>query len=289
MGTMLTDTSKLMGLAAALSLAVTPAGAAELPVVSKAATQVETGAPENASNHRYGYRRYRNRIDAGDVIAGVAILGTIAAIASAGRRDRYSDRYEPPYRDRDYRYVRQGRAERYDSRGMERAVDMCIEEVERGRDRVSDIDNASRDRDGWRVSGTLENGGSWNCFIDNDGRIRDVDTGQTYPRTGDGDGYYSGADLGERGEQWSDDAYARARASTRTATDAEYTYRDQPNYDLPDDSGPQPAYPGGPVPGEDGYGDDGYADTPEVTPDGGWEGDGRYDTAEAPDFSQPGN
>ena len=277
---MLRKSATIAGLAAALSMTVTPAAAAEMPHASSLPAQVETGAPQDANNHRYGYRRYRNRSGIGDVIAGVAIIGTIAAIANAARGDRYRDRYDPRYRDRDYRYDRRGeydRRERYDSSGMDRAADMCVAEVERGRERVDDIDNATRGTDGWRVSGTLENGGGWDCWIDNDGRIRDVNFGGAYSARSSDGGYY--ADMGKAGQQWSADAYARARAATRTAADGEYAYRTEPAYDVQQDSGPQPAYPGGPLPGEEGYGD------AAATDDGGWEGDGRYSTAQAPDFT----
>ena len=303
---MLARTPTIASLLAAVSLAATPAAAAELPTVSDAGARVETGAPISANNHRYGYRRYRNRVGAGEVIAGVAILGTIAAIASASRQDRYRDRYDPRYRDRDYRIdrgARYERGERYDSRGIDRAVDMCVDAVERDRDNVNAVDNAARAADGWRVSGTLENGGGWSCWIDNSGRIRDIDMnagrGGDYS-AGYGTGYdddpysddrYGAVDPEPAGDQWSEQAYARARATTRTPADGGYTYRDRGDgayagSDYGDEggdymagTGAQPAYPGGPLPGEEGYGD--AADT---SGDGGWEGDGRYDTAQSPDF-----
>ncbi|WP_271078240.1 hypothetical protein [Aurantiacibacter sp. MUD61] len=235
-------------IAAAISLGATPAAAVKLPMPSGNAAQIETGAAAE-QNHHHRWRRYdrrhRNRVDAGDVIAGVLVLGTIAAVAGVfdgddDRRDRNRERER--YRDRDYDN-RDYRGDRYESGGIERAADMCVEQVERGRDRVSDVRDASRRSDGWHVSGTLEAGGNWNCWIDNDGRIRNIDFGASNYPVGD----YSA------GDQWDDGAYARARANTRTPGDGAYTYRSADASDA-QTSAPQPDYPGGPLPGEEGYG-----------------------------------
>ncbi|WP_340589248.1 hypothetical protein [Erythrobacter alti] len=277
-------------LAAALSMIATPAAAVELPDMSgsgfaSADVEVNTGEAADQNQHRhYRRHRHRNRVDAGDVIAGVLVLGTIAAIAGSSRsrdRDRdYRDRDYPDrdYRDRDYRDDRGG----YDRRGMERAVDMCIDQIERGRDEVDDISSARRTSDGWRITGTLENNESWSCWIDNDGRVRNVDVGAPSYSYDDAGDFTAAAPAGE---QWDEGAYARARATTRTASDSEYTYREEPRVTATSD-GPRPSYPGGPLPGEEAYGDEGYGDngydnSPTV--------DGRYSTAEAPDFEQPGS
>ncbi len=278
---MIAQPSKLTtgaALAAALSMVAAPAAAVDLPYLGAAASaaKVETGAAADQNHHRYRHRRHRDRgVDAGDVIAGVLVLGTIAAIAGAGRnRDRDRDYRERDYRDRDYRESDNRRD--YDSRGLDNAAEMCVEQIERGRDRVEDVSSARRTSDGWRVTGTLTDGAGWNCWIDNDGRIRSVDLGtQDYSYDADA-GYPSSAAAAPAGNQWDDNAYARARAGTRTAADSEYAYRAEPEY-TPNAADPQPAYPGGPIAGEEEYGN---------TPEGG---DGRYTTAEAPDFPQPGN
>ncbi|MBH5322219.1 hypothetical protein [Aurantiacibacter sediminis] len=244
-------------LAAALSLVATPASAVELPLPSGNAAQVETGAAAEQSHHhrwrRYD-RRHRNRVDAGDVIAGVVVLGTIAAIAGVfdGDDDRRDRRNRDWDRDRDYDN-RDYRGDRYESGGIERAADMCVEQVERGRDRVSDVLEANRRADGWYVSGTLEAGGSWNCWIDNDGRIRNIDFGASAFPASD---YAAGqrAPVPSAGEQWDDSAYARARANTRTPGDDAYTYRN-PEAPIVQASAQQPDYPGGPLPGEEGLGE----------------------------------
>lgn len=240
-------------LAASFSMAATPAAAVELPVVSTTPVQIETGAAADQAQYRYRHGRYdryrhgryrhRDRVDAGDVIAGVLVLGAIAAIADAANdhdRDRYRERDER-YRDYDDYDDRDD----YDSSGLERAADMCVDAVERDRQRVEDVDTAQRTGEGWYVSGRLSDGASWQCWIDNNGRISDVEiSGTDYSARDDYD--Y------EAGEQWSDDAYARARASAATPADDTYTYRDQP-------AAARPAYPGGPVEGEEGYPvDEGY-------------------------------
>ena len=198
-------------LAAAFSLLVTPAAAVDLP--KPAAVQAHDGDALNAERHRH-WRRDRNDIDAGDVVAGVVILGAIAAIAGAAKnrrdRDPYGDRY--PRRGDDFGYRTPGGYDRSDGRGIDRAVDMCVGEVERGRERVGSVDSAARSGDGWHVSGELESGATYSCTIDNDGRISDVNLGSygygTAPAEALPDGEYG------------DDYYSRARENQRSAEPA---------------------------------------------------------------------
>lgn len=218
---------------ACLSMAATPAFAANLPPPRPAAVVAYDAQAGNANGWRH--RRYRDDgIDAGDVIAGILIIGGIAAIASAASRDRDEPRRrypaDPGYRSRD---------DRYDSSGIGRAVDMCVAEIERGRERVANIDNAARDASGWRVSGELEGGDSFTCRIGSDGHIRDVDI--SYRDRYDSIAYGDAADRAIGDRQYSDDVYDRARAG-------------QPSVDHGDafDDDMRPAYPGGPLPGEDG-------------------------------------
>ena len=217
-----TKFSGATAVAAAFSLLATPAAAVDLP--KAVAVQAHDGDALNAERHRR-WRRDRNDIDAGDVVAGVVILGAIAAIAGAGKNRRDRDRYEEPYprSSGDYGY------QRSDGRGIDRAVDMCVGEVERSRERVGSVDNATRSGEGWHVSGELENGSSYSCTIDNDGRISDVNLGSygygTAPAEAIPDGEYG------------DDYYSRARENQGSAEPYQ-------------------------------------------------EGDGRYETAQAPDFAQ---
>ena len=102
--------------------------------------------------------RDRDRVDAGDVIAGALIIGGIAAIASAASKDRYRD---------GYRY----HENRYGHGNSNRAVDKCVRAVERDARRagfryanVTQIRDVDRERRGWEVTGRLvvEDGRSWN-------------------------------------------------------------------------------------------------------------------------------
>lgn len=210
-------------MAAALSLAATPAAGAELPAdTARAAlpTDLTWNADEvNVEGHRYyRYRRHRG-VDAGDVLAGVLILGGIAAVASAAskssRDNRYRDRDYRDYRDRPYDYRSNPRNSRAsDTGGLSRAVDMCMSEIERDV-RVEQVDSVDRDGSGWLVTGTIYNGEGFSCRIDGSGRIEGVSYGRSAPLSQQDD------------RQWDDDTYARARQSA--------------------DSTPADSYPGAPV------------------------------------------
>ena len=218
--------------------------------------------------------------------------GTLALSDTAAAQDRY--RYEDR-RGQDYRYDARSR---YGDpvADLNRAAELCVERVERGRDRVEVLDEARRSRDGWQVSGQIEGGRSWTCEVDRNGRVRDVDfDADRYSYRSDNrqDGDYrydqrpTDNDRYDRNDpyasregragQWSAEDYARARARTRTPADRGYEYRDD-GYG----TSPQTSYPGGPV-SDDNYDVDG-----DIDDSGTWEGDGRYDTGNTPDFRQPG-
>lgn len=145
----------------------------------------------------WGYRD-RDRISAGEVIGGLLILGTIAAIASSAGKDkaeRRSDRYDPPYPEPQQdapNYEPQGdEAEPYGSATTEvrpygngeaeaRAADACswAAEAELGDDaRVDSITETRPNDGGWYVTGTASRGGgevrSFGCSYTN-GRVVDV-------------------------------------------------------------------------------------------------------------------
>ena len=223
---------------AATSMTAAPLAAAELPHQVRIAPAAYDAQAEDAN----GYRRYRhhrrNHVSTGDVIAGVAVIGVLAAIAGSVSNDNDRVRSRPePYREpyREPRRQSRGQSRGWNGNGIDSAVDMCVSQVERGRDRVGSVDNASRDASGWNVSGSLDNGEYFTCRIDNEGRIRAIDMG-------DGFAARDYPDAGQ-GAQLSDETYARARASIGTA----------PRQAVDADVGPQPAYPGGPLPGEEGY------------------------------------
>jgi hypothetical protein len=122
-------------------------------------------APASARHDDWGRGGWghRDRIDAGDVIAGALIIGGIAAIASAGSNRNsgygyggnygYHDSYRGDRRDDDNGYYENG----YDSR---RAVDQCVRAAQReasryGWARVTDVGNIYRIRGGYEVRGRL--------------------------------------------------------------------------------------------------------------------------------------
>ena len=201
--------------AAAFSLLAMPAAAIELPAPAHA--EAYDGDAGNANRDRR-WRRDRGGLDVGDVLAGVLILGTIAAVADAAkdrRRDR-DDRYPYPGDVREGRYPYPGDDDAryrtpgrngYRSGGMDRAVDMCVGEVEQGGERVGSVNSALRDDEGWYVSGELEGGAGYSCRIGNDGRISDV-------RVDGYEGSYGyGSAPAERVEdyEYDDEYYSQAR------------------------------------------------------------------------------
>ncbi|MFA6218190.1 MAG: hypothetical protein WC692_00230 [Erythrobacter sp.] len=237
--------SAIAAFAAALSLAAAPAFATDLPVPAMRAAvgAAPAWAPgvDTAHNHRwYRYRRHRG-VDAGDVLAGILIIGGIAAVASAAKgserraRDDYRYRYPEPHHD-------DGEA-----RGIDRAVSICASEVERNA-RIGSIDAVARTAQGWQVSGSLYNGDGFNCSIGGNGRIEAIDYGRGTPApyresaaAQDDAGYDRQDDAPQYDDaqyddaQYDDDTYAQARARVEGAGA----------------DGPQPAYPGGPLPGEE--------------------------------------
>ena len=56
--------------------------------------------PAMAHGHYHHHRWHRDRIDGGDILAGAAIIGVIAAIASANKREREARAPAPPPDDR---------------------------------------------------------------------------------------------------------------------------------------------------------------------------------------------
>ena len=139
------------------------------------------------------HRHHRDGIDAGDVLAGVLILGGIAAIASAAskssreRQARADDRYRDSrdYRDDNARYVPpvDDRSQDYSDRpgsnwrsglSVDGAVDACVGEVEQGDRSIDSVETVNREGDGWRVSGRMRGGRDFACSIDGQGRVRSV-------------------------------------------------------------------------------------------------------------------
>jgi hypothetical protein len=176
---------KLTNLAVAAAVIVTSVGFSAVPA-------------EARSRHGGGWgHRDRDNISTGEVLGGLFVLGTIAAIASAAsknnadRRNR-DDRYEPPYRDDNYRevpryepeYPNDAQPGNYGRGDAEtRAADACswAVEAEMGDDaRIDSIGSTEPNNGGWYVTGTASHAGgevrSFGCSYRN-GRVVDVSFG----------------------------------------------------------------------------------------------------------------
>lgn len=260
----------LAGALAATTVFVAPASAAELPAASiapsVAATAIDFSRFDPSSTtadwrcrrgcgyghrgrHGGGYRR--NRIGAGDVLIGVAIIGSIAAIANANnRRERQRD---VVIVERDQRDWNRRENQRYDDRrsdrtvrrgggasGLDNAVDQCLTRIERDV-RVDTVDNVERNGAGWLVSGALFNGSGFQCRIGNSGQIEGIDYGGGFssaPATG----YRDRAD-----GQWDERRYADARMAMGGMAQPDANAAQAAALPSADR---MPAYPGGPVPGD---------------------------------------
>ena len=174
---------KLTSLTTAAAIVLTSVGLSTVP------------AEARGRHGGWGYRHH-DRISTGDVLGGLLIIGTIAAIAgsvSKDKRDRAPDyRYDPPYRGDDRQQV-----PRYEpdapndaapaayGRGEveSRAADACgwAVEGEMGNDaRVDDITGTEPNNGGWYVTGTASRADgearSFGCSY-RGGRVVDVSFG----------------------------------------------------------------------------------------------------------------
>jgi hypothetical protein len=162
--------------AAMLSASATPAMAASFYSVTKASAA--SGDMQSASDYRRRYRHHRDRVDAGDVIAGIDILAGIAIIAGAASKakndkrrtsgERYPEPYPDSYPNRDTQDTRpystppvpNGSASGDYSAGNDlgAAVDACTRAAEQsagGNARVEEIRSVTREGNGWQVLGRL--------------------------------------------------------------------------------------------------------------------------------------
>lgn len=189
---------------AALSMTAVPLAAAPMVPAAAAPSPVDAAwneAGETVHQHRrhgwgrgWNRHRHRDRVDAGDVIAGVLILGGIAAVVDAvkdsrDRRYRDGDWRDRDVRDEDWR-DREWRDAEWPPRKREQrdyrtaedrpysAIDAaaatCTGEVEREA-RVNSVEAVERSGAGWEVRGTLSDGAAFVCQVGADGRVVDVD------------------------------------------------------------------------------------------------------------------
>ena len=127
-------------------------------------------APATAQGY-YHHGHHHHGVDGGDVLAGAAIIGGIAAIASVASHHDHG----PPVA-----YGHPG----YGGPGVDRAVGTCAAVVERGSGPVAAIDTVSRDPNGWWVSGVLAGGAGFTCLAGLDGRVLSVNVGGPEPGLG---------------------------------------------------------------------------------------------------------
>lgn len=264
-------TGAVAGLIAAISMTATPAAAADLPkgppavgssIFADFDHSAYDGEFENGEWRRWGRRGWRRGgwhrrrgIRGGDILAGVLILGGIAAVASAANNnrrhrerdvvivDRRDRDYDRRYRDYDRRDDRRGY--NASASGLDNAVDQCVRRIERDV-RVDTVDGVDRTGEGWIVTGALFNGEGFSCRIDNDGRVDDIDYGSFR-----GSAFTPGETVRARGDdnQWTDASYIAAREAN--AAQASAAAADgAPADTLAASDEPRPAYPGGPLPGE---------------------------------------
>lgn len=231
---------------AALSLIATPAAAVELPIARETPSEATSHyGPYVSAGWGWGWgrghrgRHHRRGSTAGDILTGVLILGTIAAVANAARRSSerrsYPERYPNP--DRRYDYRPDGPPN--GPQGLEGAADLCLREIERNA-RAREVSRVERTAGGWLVTGSMADGAGFSCSIGADGRIESVDVGGRAQELGSADD-----------RQYDDERYRSARADVEATADLEANA----------EAGPQPEYPGGPLPGED------EGEAVEVTPE----------------------
>lgn len=158
-------------------LAAALAGAAALSLVASPAAA--RGWDGWGGGH---YHRHRGGVDGGDVLAGILILGGIAAIASAASKAEKGGQGRDDPRNRDWerqrpepRYGKPRAGEgAYGAGPIGDAVDSCTDEVERSGAQVDTVDAVVREGDGWRVRGRGDDGRAFACTVDAEGRIRGV-------------------------------------------------------------------------------------------------------------------
>ena len=122
--------------------------------------------------------------DGGAVLAGLLVLGGIAAIAvAASNADKHKQEQRRSYPDNQpdpgYGDSQQAPGARdaapsaaTGAGSIDAAVDTCVDEVERGADPVDTVDSVNNAGDGWNVQGRVRGGKPFVCRVTRDGQIR---------------------------------------------------------------------------------------------------------------------
>lgn len=179
----------MIGKFAKVAVAIAGFATAMLPLAAEAQARPGWGG----GRHWRGDRG----IDGGDVLAGLLIIGGIAAIASAASKS--NNRTVPrdqDYRDQNPQYRNdpvpsapdqgedwrqnggQGGFDQRATRNINDAVERCLDEASR-RGEVEEVYDASRSGGGYRVAGTLRGGDDFSCEVSGQGGVQlDVRRGQ---------------------------------------------------------------------------------------------------------------
>ena len=153
-------------------------------VLASAAALSLTATPALAQNWGWGGgnwgHHHRDRVDVGDVLAGVLIIGGIAAIVSAAsskKRDRRGDDRPDYPGDRPGGYSNDNDQQWQQNAGVDSAVSRCTSELSRRSNGSINVESINRDGDGWRVQGRSGDGTDFSCSVDGNGQIRNVQVG----------------------------------------------------------------------------------------------------------------
>lgn len=168
------------------SLVATPALAAALPAPAAPVAAIPaaswTPASDVARDHGWGppprHHHHDDGIDGGDLIAGILLIGGIAAIASAASnahkakeadQDRYSAPPQPPEAESAPQYRAEPNAQKDwgeggDLRQLDAAADVCVNAVSR-RGEVDHVYSVDPSGDGYRVAGDFATGETFACAV----------------------------------------------------------------------------------------------------------------------------
>ena len=171
----------------ALAVPVKPAGPKTVPITIPLSHTPLAATAWSPADERYEARRHwkrhrhHDRIDGGDLLVGLLVLGGVAAVAGAidksgdEQRER-RDGADYPQRPYDYRGEDAGREdwrgrERSSAGEQDRAVDACSAEASRS-GRIDEIYEVEKIDGEWRVRGDYESGSEFTCSVDANGRAR---------------------------------------------------------------------------------------------------------------------